>query len=146
MHPKKIYLQHYTKGVQFLGVVIKPNRIYVARRTKSSFYKAIQKQNAVVQNKKPDKEQQAAFLSSLNSYLGIMRHYKTHRLRKKHADQTLVIQVVECCLFERWDYKVCVESQTGKTRRMAFFVTPPPGMTASTTKELVVFFENAVEF
>ena len=28
LHPKKIYLQHYSKGVQFLGTIIKPNRIY----------------------------------------------------------------------------------------------------------------------
>ena len=83
LHPKKIYLQHYTKGVQFLGVVIKPNRIYIANRTKSNFYLAIQKQNTVVADTNPDKEQQAAFLSSMNSYLGIMKHYKTHRLRKR---------------------------------------------------------------
>jgi hypothetical protein len=34
LHPHKIYLQHYTKGVQFLGVFIKPNLIYIASRTK----------------------------------------------------------------------------------------------------------------
>jgi len=28
LHPKKIYLQHFSKGVKFLGVVIKPHRIY----------------------------------------------------------------------------------------------------------------------
>lgn len=83
LHPKKIYLQHYSKGVQFLGTVIKPNRIYIANRTKGNFYAAIQKQNAVVQNKKPNRAEQHQFLSSMNSYLGIMKHYKTYRLRKK---------------------------------------------------------------
>ena len=29
LHPNKIYLQHYSKGVKFLGAVIKPNRIYI---------------------------------------------------------------------------------------------------------------------
>ncbi len=28
LHPKKIYMQHFSKGVKFLGVVIKPHRIY----------------------------------------------------------------------------------------------------------------------
>ena len=28
LHPKKIYLQHFAKGVKFLGVFIKPHRIY----------------------------------------------------------------------------------------------------------------------
>jgi hypothetical protein len=83
LHPKKIYLQHYTKGVTFLGTVIKPNRIYIANRTKGNFYAAIQKQNEIVKQHKPDKEAQAIFLCSMNSYLGIMKHYKTYNLRKK---------------------------------------------------------------
>jgi retron-type reverse transcriptase len=83
LHPKKIYLQHYTKGVTFLGTVIKPNRIYIANRTKGNFYMAIQKQNEIVKQHKPDKEAQAIFLCSMNSYLGIMKHYKTYNLRKK---------------------------------------------------------------
>ncbi len=29
------------------------------------------------------KEQKAAFLSSMNSYLGIMKHYKSYKLRKR---------------------------------------------------------------
>ena len=82
LHPKKIYLQHYTKGVQFLGTVIKPNRIYIANRTKGNFYSAIEKQNIVAHDHKPTKEEQATFLSSMNSYLGILKHYKTYKLRK----------------------------------------------------------------
>ena len=83
LHPKKIYLQHYSKGVKFLGTVIKPNRIYIANRTKGNFYTAIIKQNAIVQTKKPSREEQKQFLSSMNSYLGIMKHYKTYKLRKR---------------------------------------------------------------
>jgi retron-type reverse transcriptase len=83
LHPNKIYLQHYSKGVQFLGAIIKPHRIYIAKRTQGNFYDAIAKQNAQVLTQKPGKEQQAAFLSSMNSYLGILKHYKTHKLRKR---------------------------------------------------------------
>ena len=82
LHPKKVYLQHYSKGVQFLGAIIKPNRIYIANRTKGNFHDAIAKQNALVKYRKPTKEQQDVFLSSMNSYLGIMKHYKTYKLRK----------------------------------------------------------------
>ena len=80
---KRDALQHYNKGLQFLGAVIKPGRICVANRTRSNFYTAIQKQNAIVRSCKPDKAQQAHFLSSMNSYLGILKHYKTYRLRRK---------------------------------------------------------------
>jgi len=83
LHPKKIYLQHFSKGVKFLGAVIKPHRIYTANRTKGNFYHAIEKQNKIVRNHKPTREEQKDFLSSMNSYLGIMKHYKTYRLRKR---------------------------------------------------------------
>lgn len=82
IHPKKIYLQHYSKGVKFLGTVILPNRIYIANRTKGNFYNAIEKQNEIARNHKPTKEEQQIFQSSMNSYLGIMKHYKTYKLRK----------------------------------------------------------------
>lgn len=84
LHPNKIYLQHYSKGVKFLGAVIKPNRIYIANRTKGNFYAAIEKQNKIARDHKPSKEEQKAFQSSTNSYLGIMKHYKTYKIRKKY--------------------------------------------------------------
>lgn len=88
LHPKKIYLQHYSRGVKFLGAVIKPNRLYIANRTKGNFYKAIEKQNLLIRDHKPSKEELAHFISSMNSYLGIMIHYKTYNIRrntiKKH--------------------------------------------------------------
>ncbi len=83
LHPKKIYLQHYSKGVKFLGTVILPNRIYIATRTKGNFYNAIEKQNKIARNHKPTKENHAVFLSGMNSYLGIMKHYRTYKLRKE---------------------------------------------------------------
>lgn len=83
IHPKKIYLQHYSKGVKFLGAVILPNRIYIANRTKGNFYNAIENQNQIAQDHKPTKEDKADFLSSMNSYLGIMKHYKSYNLRKR---------------------------------------------------------------
>lgn len=69
IHPKKIYLQHYSKGVKFSGTVILPKHIYIADRTKGNFYNAIEKQNQIARNHKPTKEEQQAFQSSMNSYL-----------------------------------------------------------------------------
>ncbi|WP_415579509.1 RNA-directed DNA polymerase, partial [Elizabethkingia anophelis] len=42
LHPKKIYLQHYSKGFQFLGTYIKPHRIYIGKRTARNFKKRIE--------------------------------------------------------------------------------------------------------
>lgn len=83
LHPKKVYLQHYSKGVKYLGAVILPHRIYLANRTKGNFYESIQKHSAVAKDHKPNSEERGAFLSSMNSYLGIARHYKTYKMRKR---------------------------------------------------------------
>ena len=91
LHPKKIYLQHFSKGVQFIGAVIKPHRIYIANRTKGNFYAAIEKQNKIARDHKPSIEERKAFLCSMNSYLGIMKHYKTYKLRKKFINKYLSV-------------------------------------------------------
>jgi hypothetical protein len=82
VHPKKRYLQHYTKGLSFLGVMMKPNRIYVGNRIKSNFYKVLNKHNEIVASAPMDKTLVMQFVSQINSYLGIMKHYQTYRLRK----------------------------------------------------------------
>ncbi|MCD4726649.1 MAG: reverse transcriptase/maturase family protein [Pirellulales bacterium] len=84
LHPKKIYLQHFSKGVQFLGAIIKPYRIYISSRTKGNFNDLIHKWNNIINSKNNlSKEEKQMFLSSVNSYLGIMKHYKTGNLRSK---------------------------------------------------------------
>ena len=91
LHPRKQYLQHYSKGVHFLGAVIKPNHITSGKRTKGNFYDAIIRHNTIVLERKPTREEQVAFLCSINSYLGIMKHYDTYRLRKKFLIKHLSI-------------------------------------------------------
>ena len=91
LHPKKIYLQHYSKGVKFLGVVIKPNRIYVGKRIKANFYDAIKRQSQLAMDHKPGSEELTRFLSSMNSYLGIMKHYQSYRIRKKMLFKNLSV-------------------------------------------------------
>jgi retron-type reverse transcriptase len=84
LHPKKIYLQNFLKGVYFLGVFIKPYRIYIGRKTKYNFYEKIKIWNEVVLENPDliDKNKIKKFIACVNSYLGIMKHYKTYRLRK----------------------------------------------------------------
>jgi RNA-directed DNA polymerase len=89
LHPQKIYLQHYTKGVKYLGAVIKPHRIYIANRTKGNFYEAIERQNKIARENRPSKEEKEGFLSSMNSYLGIMKHYKTYNAKKRMIFENL---------------------------------------------------------
>ncbi|WP_426478041.1 reverse transcriptase domain-containing protein [Chryseobacterium sp. CBSDS_008] len=82
IHPKKIFLQHYTKGFSFLGVYIKPYRTYIGKRTKNSFKKMVYDQKKILGQKNYVVRNDLIILrNSLNSYLGLMKHYKTFRLR-----------------------------------------------------------------
>lgn len=86
LHKKKIYLQHHTKGVPWLGVIIKPYRTYVKSRTKGNLYGAIQHWNALLKLRgegRVDRPFLQSFLSTFNSYLGILQHCDAFRLRQK---------------------------------------------------------------
>jgi RNA-directed DNA polymerase len=77
LHPKKIYFQHYTKWAQFLWAYIKPYRNYIRKRTIGNFYKKVHEVN---KSEIFDKE---IVQSIVNSYLWILNHYKTYKIRKK---------------------------------------------------------------
>lgn len=83
LHPKKIYLQHFSKGVKFLGGYIKPYVKYIDKRTKGNFYKLIRKINSEFLEHKDDQEYLLNIRSSINSYLGTMIHYSSYKLRTK---------------------------------------------------------------
>ena len=81
LNEKKFYLQHYSKGVQFTGAVIKPDRIYVANHTINSFAFAVERLGKVAEigmindiNKN---------IASVNSYLGIMSHYNEYATKRR---------------------------------------------------------------
>jgi RNA-directed DNA polymerase len=90
LHPKKIYLQHYSKGISYIGGFIKPNRNYVSKRTKGNFYDAIHYQNKLLEHTiNPNNAEKQLFLSSMNSYLGILGHFKSHKLCKYYILEKL---------------------------------------------------------
>ena len=89
LHPDKIYLQHYSKGVKFLGAIIKPFRMYITSRTKNNLYQNIGLWNSIIkkQNYRLYREQINAYLASINSYMGIMIHFSTYNLRRKMLNE-----------------------------------------------------------
>jgi RNA-directed DNA polymerase len=86
LHPKKLYLQNYKKGVGFLGTFIKPNRIYIKNNIKGNFFKKINEINSIIENKL-SKNELEKIICSVNSYLGLMKNHKTFNLRKKMMSQ-----------------------------------------------------------
>lgn len=109
LHPKKFYMQPVSKGVPFIGTWIKPNRIHVSRRLKKNIFNTLHYYNKVfgpvvkpdtagndwlsparIIGSRYDKNismQRVKGLGQLwcvaNSYLGMIRHYQTYRLRRK---------------------------------------------------------------
>lgn len=85
LHPGKIYLQYFAKGVSFLGAFIKPYRIYIGKRAKQNFYTKAGIWNGFAEKRQGlgGKEEAEKFIACINSYLGIMKHYDTYKLRKK---------------------------------------------------------------
>lgn len=84
LHPNKISLQHYKKGVEFLGGVVKPGRIYIQNRAKRKFASDIYYwDNYLGTDRAPPPSLLLEMRSSINSYLGIMQHFCTMNIKKK---------------------------------------------------------------
>lgn len=83
LHPKKIYIQHYTKGIKFIGHVIKPNRIYIGNRTKGNFYETVNREVEIFNKEEVTNTEVEHFVSCVNSYLGFMNGFSTYNIRKK---------------------------------------------------------------
>ena len=83
LNNKKIYLQNINKGVKFLGVIIKPYRVYIINRIKNNSYNKAINVNFFLKNNYLEKSKDDIILSRINSYLGMLSHYNTFNLRKK---------------------------------------------------------------
>lgn len=75
IHPRKIFLQHYSKGVLFVGAYIRPYRSYVNHRIKKNF-------KHTMHHLKTHGGSRTKIRDSINSYLGVMSHYRSFKLRK----------------------------------------------------------------
>ncbi len=83
LHPKKIYLQHYSKGVLFVGGMVKPGRKYISNRTVGYFRNALARYNRLAQEPGYVETHGEEFVASVNSYLGQMKHFASYNIRKK---------------------------------------------------------------
>jgi len=82
LHPKKIYIQHFSKGVLFVGAFILPNRIYISNRVVGNIYDAVNKYNKIAKEGFCEAHIET-FVATMNSYYGLMRHFNTYNLRRK---------------------------------------------------------------
>ena len=89
LNERKFYFQHYTKGVEFTGSILKPNRVYTCNRTITNFVAAVRRLNAA-----KDLRQAEHAVNSINSYLGLLRHNNEYNTRKR------VLMMIESQAYE----------------------------------------------
>lgn len=97
LNEKKFYLQHYSKGVQFTGAAIKPDRIYVANHTINSFAFAVERLGKASEMGMIDDIKKN--IASVNSYLGIMAHYNEYATKRRIMSE-LPPKFYEYCYIE----------------------------------------------
>lgn len=77
LNEKKFYLQHFRKGVPFTGAIVKPHRVHSCHRTINNFIGAV-----VRLNKFRHVDELDRLVSSVNSYMGLLRHYDEYKTRR----------------------------------------------------------------
>lgn len=86
LHPNKVKLTDYHKGISFIGVTIKGSTMLSGKRIKKNTCKALQAWNELAENRKLTDEEVERFTQIMNSYLGLMRHHNSYRLRVSLLD------------------------------------------------------------
>ncbi|MBU2028405.1 reverse transcriptase/maturase family protein [Patescibacteria group bacterium] len=82
LHPDKIFIKTVSSGVDFLGMVNFPDHRILRTKTKRRMFKRISVKHKLYQEELISKE---SFNQSLQSYLGMLKHYNGHGLAKKMA-------------------------------------------------------------
>ena len=105
LNPKKFYFQHYTKGVEFTGAVVKPYRTYCCNRVLTNFIAAVRKLNRA---RNIDDVTHA--VCSINSYLGLLRQ------SNEYAQRLKILKMIEPRAY-KWIYikghyeVLCIKNQ-----------------------------------
>lgn len=94
LHPNKIHLVDVTKGVPFVGYVIKPGRIYMRSRTVHRSFRSIERWNkyATEQGEEWAANNVETFVAHANCYFAIMAQANTYGYRRqmwKQIDHSL---------------------------------------------------------
>ena len=66
-----------------MGGYVLPRRIYITPRVKGNFYLAINSVNKILEKDELTFADKVFIRQKLNSYLGLLSHYNTYRLRRK---------------------------------------------------------------
>lgn len=81
LHPRKIRMQRVDQGISYLGCSIQVGHINAGLRWIHNWRQALLRNNLVVSDHKPGTDERQAYRATMNSYLGLIVHYDTYRIR-----------------------------------------------------------------
>ena len=79
LHPSKVYFQNSRRGCAFLGAFVKDRQLLAGKRISGNFKAAA----CACTVSKSERQ----VVAKMNSYLGLLRHYSTRKLRKKVVEK-----------------------------------------------------------
>ena len=83
LHPNKVSIRKYRQGIDFLGYVALPRATVLRTKTKNRILRKIKERLLQL---KEDEITEEKFMQILNSYLGVLSHANSHKLRTKIMD------------------------------------------------------------
>lgn len=81
LHPDKVYLQHFSKGVRFIGTQLKYGRMYAGNRLVGNAFSLIREWNKDGTENNVEK-----FAQRYNSFMGFLVQVRSYRIRRKAWD------------------------------------------------------------
>ncbi len=84
LHPKKVEILRYSRGVDFLGYVALPYHIAVRTKTKRRMMRKLKER---IRMYKQGEISETALFASLDSYLGVLSHADAHNLKQEIESQ-----------------------------------------------------------
>jgi len=83
LHPGKVTLQPYRRGIDFLGYVSFPNHTVLRVKTKKRMFRKINQKILLYKSGQITKE---SFCQTMHSYLGMLAHCKARKIRDELAN------------------------------------------------------------
>ena len=83
LHPNKVGIRKYRQGIDFLGYVALPRATVLRTKTKNRILRKIKERLLQLKEGKITEEK---FMQTLNSYLGVLSHANSHKLRSEIMD------------------------------------------------------------
>lgn len=121
MNERKFYFQHYTKGVQFTGAIIKPCRLYAVNTTVDNHIKSVTRLSEAAKHGNIPQIRQS--ILSVNSYLGIFSHYNEYATVRRVIKDHMAKEVWQYCYIKGRFRSIHLKRQYEESRKYTKLAT-----------------------